>query len=154
MDWYTAATMLEKARQQGTDPSYFASHPIPYFENLFQPMITSPDCSVVSSFLCQWTDGNGNPYANVTQAVYDTAYTYNANDWTTTQLEMDNYTTVGTAVPTKVGGASIPLHHAFYQPQYGALTTWTTIGNSTYNAFAVSFRERMKDLTVDFNYTY
>jgi hypothetical protein len=136
MDWYTAATMLEKARQQGVDPSYFASHPIPYFENLFQPMITSGD----------WTFGNGDPYANVTQAVYDTAYSYNANDWTTTMLEMDNYTNVGTAVDG--------YHHAFYQPQYGALSTWTTIGNSTYNAMTVSYRERMKDLTVDFNYTY
>ncbi|HEX6879855.1 MAG TPA: TonB-dependent receptor [Terriglobales bacterium] len=128
MDWYTAATTLEKARQQGVDPSYFAANPMPYFENLFSPLISD------------WG------YTTATEAVYDDAYTYFANDWTSIMLDIDSHTTVG----QPVNG----YHHAFYQPQYGALTSWATIGNSTYNALAVSFRERMRDLTVDFNYTY
>lgn len=125
MDWYTAATILEKARQQGVDPSYFAANPIPYFENLFSPLASA------------WE------YPNATMAVYDDAFSYNKNDWTTTMLDIDGYSTVGG-----------PTNHAFYQPQYGALTTWTTIGNSTYHGLAVSFRERMSSLTLDFNYTY
>src|SRR2546429_4553763 len=32
MDWYTAATILEKQRQLGTDPANV--QPIPYFENI------------------------------------------------------------------------------------------------------------------------
>jgi len=32
MDWYTAATILEKQRQLGTDPANVQS--IPYFENI------------------------------------------------------------------------------------------------------------------------
>jgi Carboxypeptidase regulatory-like domain len=128
MSWYTAATILEKARQAGTDPSYFATHPIPYFENLFSPLIAD------------WG------YPNATQAVYDDAYSYNANDWTTTMLDIDGESTVG----SKVNGYS----HAFYQPQYGALTSWSTIANSTYHALTVSYRERLKGLTLDFNYTY
>ena len=58
-------------------------------------------------------------------------------------LDIDGYSSVGG-----------PTNHAFYQPQYGALTTWTTIGNSTYHALTASFRQRMRDLTLDVNYTY
>ena len=129
MDWYTAATILEKARQAGTDPSYFVTHPIPYFENLFSPLISA------------WG------YNNATEAVYDDAYSYNANDWTTTMLDIDGYSTTPIAPGQKYS-------HAFYQPQYGALATWTTIGISNYNAFAVSFRERLSSLTLDANYTF
>jgi hypothetical protein len=129
MDWYTAATILEKARQAGVDPSYFAANPIPYFENLFPKLITA------------WG------YATATQAVYDDAYSYNANDWTTTMLDIDGYS----ITPVAPGQT---YSHAFYQPQYGALATWTTIGYSNYNAFTATYRERMNGLTVDFNYTY
>jgi hypothetical protein len=126
MDWYTAATILEKARQAGTPLS--AIQPIPYFENLFQPFIAA-----------QCPKSKPACYPNVTQAVYDDALA-NTNDWTTTQLDMEPFSVVG--------------KHPFYQPQYGALTSWTTIANSNYHALAVSFRERLKSLTVDFNYTY
>jgi hypothetical protein len=128
MDWYTAATILEKARQAGTDPSYFVSHPIPYFENLFSSLINA------------WG------YTTATEAVYDDAYSYNYNDWTTTQYDLDPYGSVG----SKVNG----YWHTFYQPQYGALVAWSTIGNSNYHALAVSYRERLKDVTFDLNYTY
>ncbi|MGZ4730825.1 MAG: outer membrane beta-barrel protein [Terriglobales bacterium] len=40
------------------------------------------------------------------------------------------------------------------QPQYGALSTWATIGNANYNAIALSFRQRLNSLTLDVNYTY
>ena len=39
-------------------------------------------------------------------------------------------------------------------PQYGALSAWSTIGNSNYNAFTFSARQRLKGLTLDFNYTF
>ena len=42
----------------------------------------------------------------------------------------------------------------FMQPQYGALSAWSTIGNSYYNALALSVRQRLNSLTLDFNYTY
>ncbi len=129
MDWYTAATILEKARQAGTPESFFAANPIPYFENLFSPLKSA------------W----GFPTA--TQAVYDDAFSYNANDWTTTMLDIDGYSTTPIAPGQKYS-------HAFYQPQYGALATWTTIGYSNYNAFAASFKERLNGLTIDANYTY
>jgi hypothetical protein len=40
------------------------------------------------------------------------------------------------------------------QPQYGALSAWSTIGNSNYNAFTFSARQRLHGLTLDFNYTF
>ena len=42
----------------------------------------------------------------------------------------------------------------FYQSQYGALSSFGTIGNSSYHAASVSIRQRLKGLTWDFNYTY
>lgn len=125
-DWYTAATILEKARQANTPLSQI--QPIPYFENLFQPFIAA-SCPT----------RNPACYPNVTQAVYDDALS-NTNDWTTTMLDMEPYSVIGP--------------HAFYQPQYGALASWATIANSNYHALALSLRERLRSLTVDFNYTY
>ena len=73
--------------------------------------------------------------------MYARALNVFANDWTSNQLyTMDKRSVIGP--------------RAFYQPQYGALAVWSTIGNSMYNALAVSVRQRMRALTVDFNYTY
>lgn len=125
MDWYTAATILEKARQAGTDPSYFAAHPIPYFENLFPGLPNS------------WGYDPGTP---ATQVVYEDAYYYWANDWTDVMLDLEPESNIGS--------------HAFFQPQYGALQVWSTVANSNYHALTASYRQRLKDLTLDVNYTY
>jgi hypothetical protein len=131
MDWYTAATMLEKLRQAGTpctstDCSKIA--PIPYFENLF------PNLAAQEGFK---TTGY-TPTA--TQTLFATEVIPNGNDWTTTQLDIDTFSPIAA--------------HAFYQPQYGALSVFSTIGNSYYNALAVSLRQRLKSVTFDLNYTY
>lgn len=138
MDWYTAATILEKAHQQGADYTYYESNPIPYFENLF-PTLAS-----------DWG------FATSTAAVFwDAANYYENNDWTDVAIDIDTYGNVGNTTPTTLSnGSVVDLHHAFFQPQYGALTSWATIGNSTYHALTASFRERLKSLTVDLNYTY
>jgi hypothetical protein len=125
MDWYTAATILEKARQANTDPSYFASHPLPYFEHLFPGLPNS------------WGYPAGTP---ATQVVYEDAYYYWSNDWTDTMLDLEPESKIGP--------------HAFFQPQYGALQVWSTVANSNYNALTASYRQRLKDVTVDVNYTY
>src|SRR2546429_1910156 len=36
----------------------------------------------------------------------------------------------------------------------GALSTWSTIGNSNYHALTASLRTRLNNLTFDFNYTW
>jgi hypothetical protein len=126
MDWYTAATILEKARQKGTPWQQIQT--IPYFENIF-PSLAS-----------RWG------YPTSTQAVYDYEANYWGNDWTDTQLDIDRLSAVG----TPVGGYT----HAFFQPQYGALDVWSTVANSNYHAMAISYRQRLRNLSMDFNYTY
>jgi hypothetical protein len=67
---------------------------------------------------------------------------FSGNDWTDTQAEMD----------LALFNDGFPI--MFMQPQYGALSTWSTIGNSNYHALAVSYRQRLSSLTMDFNYTW
>jgi hypothetical protein len=131
MDWYTAATMLEKLRQSGTpctktDCSQIAA--IPYFENLF------PNLAAQQKF----SPSGFTPTA--TQTLYFTEVLPNGNDWTTTQLDIDTLSPIAA--------------HVFYQPQYGALSVFSTLGNSYYHAFTGSLRERFRDVTFDLNYTY
>ncbi|HET9742120.1 MAG TPA: TonB-dependent receptor [Terriglobales bacterium] len=134
MDFYTAATILEKARQAGVPFNQVgvpggAVPVIPYFENLFP-------VAGMNAALCSASK----PCASSTQAVYQDAL-FNTNDWTTTMLDMNNLSTLGS--------------YAFFQPQYGALDAWSTVAYSNYHAFAASFRERIhNDLTLDFNYTF
>jgi hypothetical protein len=133
MDWYTAATMLEKLRQAGTpctktDCSKIPA--IPYFENLF-PNLASK------------SQENFNPTGytpTATQTLYFTEVVPNGNDWTTTQLDIDTFSPIAA--------------HAFYQPQYGALSAFSTIANSYYHGLAMSLRERLRDVTFDLNYTF
>ena len=133
MDFYTAATILEKARQAGVPFSQVgtpggAVPVIPYFENLFP-------VAGMNKALCS----TSKPCVSSTQAVYQDAI-FNTNDWTTTMLDMENLSNIGP--------------HAFFQPQYGALTTWSTFAYSNYHALAASYRQRLRDLTIDFNYTF
>jgi Carboxypeptidase regulatory-like domain len=142
MTWYQAATILEKQRQQGVDTSAIAS--IPYFDNLFPAGLVNivNDCS----FLCAGFD----PTWTNTQAVYafqsrtpsNPFAFFSGNDWTDTQALLDQ-TFSFFGLPT-----------LFMGPQYGALSAWSTIGNSNYNGFTFSARQRLKGLTLDFNYTF
>jgi len=133
MDWYTAATILEKLRHQGVPWQSVAA--IPYFENIFSNQ------SALRAALAG-NEGMSFTIENATQAIYRDALENNGNDWTTTQLDIDN------------GQPSI-ASSLFYQPQYGALTAFSSIGNSNYHGLSFSLRERYKSIvTVDFNYTY
>ena len=154
MDWYTAGTMLEKQRQQGVNVDQVAS--IPYFENLFPAGFAQslndyfglPDPDVCGTGV-QW-----NPAWSNTQAFYafnsregmsdsDPANCFfSGNDWTDTQALVD-IALNDMGAPTR-----------FMHPQYGALSAWSTIGNSNYNALAISVRQRISSLILDFNYTW
>jgi Carboxypeptidase regulatory-like domain len=137
MDWYTAGTILEKQRQKGVPIDQIAS--IPYFDDLFPANLAQ----IVNNF-----EGAGtfNPAWTNTQVFYGyqdpSVGFFEANDWTDVQAELDQALAAG-GLPT-----------AFMQPQYGALSTWSTIGNANYNALAVSLRQRLSSLTMDFNYTW
>ncbi|HZE70320.1 MAG TPA: TonB-dependent receptor [Pyrinomonadaceae bacterium] len=130
MDWYTAAGMLELLRAQGTPIS--SVQQIPYFANLFPADLAA---QVNANYFGETVLDES---LNQTQAVYQIALEVFGNDWTDTQDALD----------TGINA------HNFFNPQYGALAAFSSIGNSFYNAGTISLRERLGEkLTLDFNYT-
>jgi hypothetical protein len=154
MDWYKAGTMLEKQRQQGIDTSQISS--IPFFDNLFPANLVGvmngdktvrKDCGIDPTDLTTpcfdptWT--NTQMFYGMQSRTPSNPFAFFAgNDWTDTQAYIDS------ALFRK------GLTTRFMQPQYGALAAWSTIGNSNYNAFTLSVRQRLTSLTMDFNYTF
>jgi hypothetical protein len=130
MDWYTAAGILERLRAQGTSIS--AVQQIPYFANLYPADLAA---QVNANYFGETVL---NETLNQTQAIYQIALEVFGNDWTDTQDALDT---------------GINAHY-FFNPQYGALAAFSSIGNSSYHAGTVSVRERLGEkLTLDFNYT-
>jgi len=133
MDWYQAGGILEDYRRNGTPINQVPA--IPYFENLFG--------SVPNFARNMLGASRAGLAANATQAVYGDAFIFNGPDWTTTQADID----------AALDAAGLGL--LFYQPQYGALSSFSTIANSLYHAGTISLRERLgNSLTMDFNYTF
>lgn len=141
MDWYQAGTLLEKQRQLNVDTGNIAS--IPFFDNLFPAnLVQLMNDDAGAGMPANWTPtqvfyglqsrGNGdNPFAF-----------FAGNDWTDAEALVDQVL-ADTGNPTR-----------FMQPQYGALSAWSTIGNSNYHGLTASLRERFNSLTMDFNYTF
>lgn len=97
---------------------------IPYFANLFPANMGD----IIF----------GDPSLNQTQTVYAIAHDFFDNDWTDTQDVIDG--SLGT--------------NFFFNPQYGALSAYSSVARSWYHAGTLSIRERLgKSLTFDFNYT-
>ena len=60
----------------------------------------------------------------------------------------------GVFCPGGPANGPCPFPTKFTGPQYGALSTWSTIGNANYNGLTFSARQRLHGLTLDFNYTW
>lgn len=97
---------------------------IPFFDNLWAPNTLAAALGGVTAGL------------NNTQAVY--ARVPLSGDWTEIQNRLDN----------RSG------RRYFYQSQYGALSSFGTIGSSDYHGGSLSIRQRLKGLTWDLNYTF
>ena len=97
---------------------------IPFFENLFP--------NLGDNYL-------GDPSLSSTQAAYVASTDFYGNDWTDLQFDIDDL-------------GIFP--NMFFQPQYGALATFSSVGHSRYHAATLSIQERLSNtLTLDFNYT-
>jgi carboxypeptidase family protein len=126
-DWYTAANLLANFREKSTPINQIPN--IAYFDNLFPAFR-----STVNGVLLTPTQSAYRRIARGEVGGRD-------NDWTTLQLILDDISIFG--------------ENAFYQPQYAALSTFSTVANSDYHAGTLSIRERFKEqLTLDFNYTF
>ncbi len=141
LDWYAAATALEKIRQTGADisqvPGLISSHVAQYFNNVFP--------AGMASIIGDYDGLTYDPTWTNAQAYYGEYQNndfFEANDWTDVQAEADQALAFNGFTPR------------FMQPQYGTLSAWSTIGNSNYHALALSFRQRLSSLIFDFNYTW
>lgn len=127
--WYEAAKILQEHRWADTPIDQVA--PLPFFENMF------PD--VPSNWWWAWDSSltsTQNAFAFVARDGWDLL------DWTFLQDQLD---------AEAVG----VYEYTFFQPQYGALSAFSTVARSNYNAFTLTARERFKDsLTFDINYTW
>jgi len=140
MDWYTAGTILEKQRQQGIPTAQIAS--IPFFDNLFPAnLVDLFNTDAGAGFPTTWTPTQVF-YGMMSRSKPSNPFAFFAgNDWTDAQAEAD-IVLADTGFPTR-----------FMQAQWGALATWSTVGNSNYHGLAVTLRQRLHSLTMDFNYT-
>lgn len=137
MDWYQAAGILADYRDARVSVSNAAA--VAWFENVLP-----------RDFNRRFADFFGDDTflrLNNTQSIYyvfaresEGGYNFiNGGDWTFLQLFMD-------LVLDK------PI---FFNPQYGALATWSSIGTSDYHGMTVSVRQRLgEQLSWDFNYTF
>jgi len=133
MDWYTAAGILEGLRQAGTAIDDVPN--IPWFNNFLPSDIAFLMDQNYFEFCCDVF-----PTYNLTpsQAVYAVALNFYGNDWTDTQDVMEQ-------------GLD---RNIFFHPQYGALSTHSSIARSNYHAGTLSLRQRLgRSFTADFNYT-
>jgi hypothetical protein len=139
-DWYTAGTILEKLRQLGTPISGVSA--VPWFENMLPANYVADmktDYMVPANLGGYgFTAADLAGITNKTQAVYFQAQNVWANDWTDTQAEMEIYAN----------------KFLFFNPQWGALSSWGTIARSNYNALTFSVRQRLRDISWDLNYTF
>ena len=125
LTWMEAATVLEQLRRNNTPVGSVG--PIGFFENLYAPGSLGPALL-----------GAAGAGLTNTQAVYRDGQ-LNGNDWTTTQDDLD----------------AVSGRRLFYQPQYGALAVYSTIGTSDYHGATLSIRQRLGNtLTYDLNYTF
>jgi len=153
VDWYTAGTALEKLRSQGVDinqvPGKLPAKVNQYFDDMFPAGLAQllndyegfPSCNPQqlpdSGFDCNWT--NAQAFLGYQTTAVDF---FSGNDWTDVQAEMD------------LALVANGLSARFMQPQYGALSAWSTVGNSNYHALTASYRQRLKGVIFDFNYTW
>lgn len=139
MTYYEAVNALVDFRYQNREINSVPS--LPFFDNFFPFM---PDW---------WGDTSLTP----TQAAYAFLAPSSVGgadivDYTFLQLLWDDSPTCTTC---PFGGGPARINNLFYQPQFAALSAFSTIAHSNYNSLQLSLRQRLRDdVTFDFNYTY
>jgi hypothetical protein len=128
--WYNAAGVLADWRYR--DVPFSAIKPIPFFENLFPGLGTS--------FF-------NDPTISSTEAMYILVASgaqggFDIPDYTFIQTFLNNESAV-------VGP------NAFFHPQYGTLSTLSSVGSADYHGATFTLRQRFhEDVFLDINYTF
>jgi len=156
MDYFTAATLLTKAANAGTDVSQLAT--IPFWEHIYSKAAGMPAFGIYGSGCAPNANGIPSSSFTATQAMYDLFSCYAGNE--TTPLFLADvpqwFSLSGTdCVPAcaTLNGVTAPF--AFYDDQFSSLYSWRSMGNSNYNSLQLSLRHTMTaGLQFDFNYTF
>jgi len=138
--WYEAAGILADLRDKDVPFNSPSIQRIPFFENFY------PGNSILDVYAGYFGYDASEDLAglNPSQLAYSlvAADYFGIADWTYIQDVLDTF-------------SPVPGPYAFFQPQYGTLGVYSTMGQSGYNGGSVSVRQRLgNDLTFDFNYTY
>ena len=139
MTYYEAVNMLVDFRYQNREINSIPN--IAFFENFFP-------------FMNEWW---GDTSLTNTQAAYAFLAPGSVGggdliDYTFLQLLWDDAPGCETC---PFGGGPGRVNNLFYQPQFAALSAFSTIARSNYNSLQLSLRQRLRDdITFDFNYTY
>ena len=162
MDYFTAATMLTKAGENGVPIQNIA--PIPFWENVFPgakgTLLDNADlgCANGSSTFT-------GPTASATQAMYGLYSCFIHNETAAlinTDVPGEAAENLPSATPgpggcfpscATLGGQVTP--YAFFNPQFTSLYAWRNTGTSSYHGLQVTIRRGMTHgLQWDFNYTF
>jgi hypothetical protein len=151
MDYFTAATMLNKAAQAGVDIADLG--PIPFWENVFPNAAGVLD---TANFGCSPGASGFGGTPTATQAMYDMYACFVGNETTALFFaDLPDLVNSGTCFPAcaTLNGVTAPFQ--FFDPQWSSLYAWRSIGNSSYNAAQLSLRKAMAHgLQFDLNYTF
>ncbi|HKR23570.1 MAG TPA: hypothetical protein VJS17_13295, partial [Pyrinomonadaceae bacterium] len=139
MTYYQAINQLVDYRYANREITSIES--LPFFDNLFP-------------FMPEWW---GDTSLTPTQAAYAFIAPGGVGggdliDYTFLQLLWDDRPDCTTC---PFGGGPARFNNTFYQPQFAALSAFSTVARSNYNSLQLSLRQRLRDdITFDFNYTY
>jgi len=148
-DYFTAATMLSKATDAGTDINQLAA--IPYWENMFPAAAGNlgfgPPGDTNDLGCAPGVDVNATNYT-ATQAMYDMYSCFRGNE-TTALFIADLLCLPACAAVT--GGQPF----AYWDDQWSSLYAWRSQGMSSYHALQLTLRRPMvSGLQFDFNYSF
>ena len=136
--WTEAASILERLR--ASNAPIFSVGNLPFFENLYTPgslgpiLFGLPNLTNTQAVYAMMPLSSRNASCAAVGGCFDLQ-----NDWTTAQDILDAFSG----------------NRYFYQPQYGALAVYSTIGSSDYHGASFSVRQRYgTSLTYDLNYTF
>jgi Carboxypeptidase regulatory-like domain len=151
MDYFTAATMLTKAANAGTNISQLG--PIPFWEHLFPGAAGSFGFGPGSGGLgCAPGNSAFTGTTTATQAMYDMFSCFAGNETTGLFLADLNCLPACAQLPGQPAGGQ-PFN--FFDDQFSSLYGWRSIGNSAYHSAQLTLRHSMSSgLEFDFNYTF
>lgn len=136
--YFEAASQLQRLLFSGVKVKDLPK--IPFFENM-------------------WAGAAAGGYTATQIWAKDTLENESIPDFTSTLADMDQYCDPGGTSFLKNGtvdtpGCGIYGPNMMFNPQFSALSAWSSIGGGSYHAMQWTVRKRFSDLLFDFNYTW